>query len=163
MRRYSYSDYETRIMSYKELQKQKGFIGADILITDKSQILPLYGITLKRIENLVIWRDYNFENRNPNGYDSYKYKQIQEFHNNIKKIISWEYNSKVYYIKTTEEALDLINRKKYNKIIIITNGSNNANKYINEARKIIGADTIAVISSFNISSKIGWLKNIEIF
>ena len=159
--RYSYSNYETRIMTHEELQSQKGFIGTDILITDKNQNLPLYGITLKRIEYLVIWRDYNFEPRNPNCYDNYKYKQIQEFHNHIKKIISWEYDSKVYYIKATEEALDLIDRKKYNKIIIITNGSNNANKFIKEARKIIGANTIAVVSSFNISSKIKWIKELS--
>ena len=53
-------------MNKDELENYKGFIGNEFLISDKSQILPLYAITLKRVEYLVIWRDINFNEKNPN-------------------------------------------------------------------------------------------------
>ena len=49
---------------------------------------------------------------------------MQEFNRKIKRLISRELDSKIYYVKTTEEALTLIERKKYNKIFIINNGNN---------------------------------------
>ena len=53
-------------------------------------------------------------------------------------------------MKTTETALKLINRKKYNKIIIITNGGNNGKEFIIEARKIIDSNAIAAISAYDV-------------
>ena len=76
--------YEKRLMDINKLQIYKGFIGNEYLITDKSQILPLYGITLKRVEYLVIWRDINFGKKNPNQYDEKMFHKIQEFHREIK-------------------------------------------------------------------------------
>ena len=75
---------------------------------------------------------------------------METFHRRIKKVISRELDSKIYYTKTTEEALELIERKKYNKIYIITNANNNAKEFINSARKIIGAQVIVAISVYNI-------------
>jgi len=159
--RVGFSDFNTRIMEYNELKINKENYFKELVITDKSQILPLYGITLKRIEYLVIWRDFNFNLNNPNHYDSNKLEKIKEFHNNIKRIISREYDSKVYYLDNNEEALKLIYRKKYNKIIIITNGNNNGKKFIIDSRKIIGANTIAAVSTFNINSKVEWVKKMK--
>ena len=68
---------------------------------------------MKRLEYLVIWRDYNFSLDNPNNYSLQVFQEIQNFHREIKKIISREFNSKIYYTTTTEEALELIERKKY--------------------------------------------------
>jgi len=53
-------------------------------------------------------------------------------------------------VKTTETALKLIDRKKYNKIIIITNGRNKGKEFIIEARKIIGSNAIAAISAYDV-------------
>jgi len=136
-------------------------IGKEYLITEKSQILPLYAVTVKRLEYLVIWRDYNFNSNNPNKYNPKIFQEIQNFHSEIKRIISREFDSKIYYVKTNEEALKLIMRKKYNKIIIITNGNNNAKDFIKIAREIIGADTIVAISTYNIPLHISWIKKMK--
>ena len=136
-------------------------IGKEYLITEESQILPLYAVTVKRLEYLVIWRDYNFSSDNPNHYSLQVFQEIQNFHREIKKIISREFDSKIYYTTTTEEALELIERKKYNKIIIVTNANNNAKDFINNARKIIGADTIALVSAYNIPLHISWIKTMK--
>ena len=68
--------------------------------------MPLYEITLKRVEYLVIWRDYNFNEKNPNNFDFYKFNIIRKFHNEIKKLIATLYDLKVYYIDETEKALN---------------------------------------------------------
>ena len=159
--RVSFAGFETRIMKKNELDINKKNYFKEMVITDKNQILPLYGITLKRIEYLVIWRDYNFNSNNPNLYDINTFEKIKEFHNNIKRIISREYDSKVYYLENNEDALELIKRKKYNKIIIITNGNNNGKEFIIDSRKIIGANTIAAVSTFNINSKVKWVKEMK--
>ena len=107
-------------MRKNELDNYKGVIGKEYLITDKNQILPLDCITMKRIEYLVIWRDYNFK-ENYNSYSKKVFDDITEFHRKIKRKIVTEFVSKIYYTNTSEEALELIKKKKYNKIIIITN------------------------------------------
>ena len=127
----------------------------------KKEILPKYGITLQRMEYLVIWRDYNFDLNNPNKYNSYEFNNIKNFHQKIKNIINREYKSKVYFINTTKEALDLIYLKKYNKIIIITNGNNGSKNFIINARKILGSNTLAAISTNNYNKYINDIKDMK--
>ena len=81
----------------------------DYTITEKEQILPLYGLTLKRNEYLVIWRESN--DLKNNYYKDYLI---------AKKILYEIENINVYIENNTEKALQLINRKKYNKIILIS-------------------------------------------
>ena len=145
----------------KNFNNYGGLIWKEYLITDKNQILPLYSITLKRVEYLVIWRDYNFNEKNPNKYSGKTFTDIQEFHREIKRKIVMEFESKIYYVNTTEEALELIKNKIYNKIIIVTNGNNDAEDYINNARRIIGANTIVGVSVYNVKRHIHWIKNME--
>ena len=114
----AYVEYRSVIMTFDELIRYNRFIGNEFCITDKNQILPLYGIPFRRIKFLVIWKDYNFNLNNPNHYNDNDFQTIQEFHREIKKIVSRELDSKIYYIQTTEEAIYLIKRKKYNNIII---------------------------------------------
>ena len=102
-------------------------------------MLPLHAINLRRIEYLINWRDNNFNKSNPNNYED------------------WEINSKIYYVNTTEEGLRLIDRKKYNKIIIITNGGNNGEEFINESRKILGANSIALVSCYIPKRHLNWI------
>ena len=148
-------------VSLQQLETNNKPIGQEYLITDKSQILPLYTVTVKRLEYIIIWRDYNFNSENPNNYSREVFRQIENFHRKIKKIISRELDSKIYYTKTTEEALDLIERKKYNKIFIITNGSNRAKDFIKKARKIIGANVIVAVSVYNIPLHLPWIKTMK--
>ena len=84
---------------------------------------------------------------------------MQEFHRTIKKFISRELDTKIYYVNNDKEAMDLLDRKKYNKIFIITNGNNNGQKFILKARKIIGSEAIAGVSAYNIDKHIHWVKN----
>ena len=157
--RCAHVDYRSAIMTYNQLIGYNRFIGNEFCITDKNQILPLYGITFRRIKYLVIWRDYNFNLNNPNHYNDNDFQKMQEFHREIKKIVSRELDSKIYYIQTTEEALNLIKRKKYNNIIILTNGNNNARDFILNARKIIKANAIVGVTVFDVAQHISWVRN----
>ena len=154
-------DGTSKILNKKEIMESKGFTANEFLISDGNQILPIYAITLKRCEYLIVWRDYNFDENNPNNYNDEEFKKMLEFNEKIRKFSSREVDSKVYYVKNSEEGLELIKRKKYNKIILITNGNNNAKEYISEARKIIGADCIALVSAFQPYNHLNWVKNFQ--
>ena len=159
--RCAYADYGTRIMNKMRLDGFNQFKATEFLITDKSQILPLYGITLKRVEYLIIWRDINFDPSNPNGFSQEDFLKMQEFHRKIKAFTSRDLSVKIYQMLKDEDALALLKRKKYNKVIIITNGYNNGQNFILESRKIIGVNSIAAVSSYNVSAHIDWVKNME--
>ena len=159
--RCAFANYESRILTKMELDGYNKFIGNEYLITDKSQFIPIYGVTFKRVEYLVVWRDYNFDENNPNKYSQDVFKEMKDFHRKMKKFISRELNSKVYYIEKTEDALALIRRKKYNKIIIITNGNNDGKNFIINARKIIGSNAIAAVTVYDVSKHIFWVKQME--
>ena len=64
-------------------------------------------------------------------------------------------------MENSDEALKLINLKKYNKIILITNGKNNCEQFIKKAREIIGANTIVAISTLNEGSKVDLIKSLK--
>ena len=151
--RCAHDRYDSKVLTELELKGYNNFYGREYVISKLEQILPLYVVSLKRVEYLVIWRDYNFNYNNPNNYDQSIFKEMQEFYIKIKKFITRELNSKIYYIQNDEEAMKLIDRKKYNKIIIITNGNNNGKEFIDEA--------IAVVSAYDVSRHIQWVKNMN--
>ena len=66
----------------------------------------------------------------------------------------------IYPCETTEEALKLVETKKYNKIILISNvGSDlGGKKFVENARKIIGNDVIVLFLAYNIEH-LDWIKN----
>lgn len=66
----------------------------------------------------------------------------------------------IYPCQAFQEALNLIKKKKYNKIILISNvGTDLGGKhFINEARKIIGNDVISLFLAYN-KSHLDWIKN----
>ena len=133
------------------IEKQKGkFIGNEYVITEKEQILPLYGLTLKRNEYFVIWRDPNFGGKN--DYTNYL--------NNAKMILYKNENINVYIMNSTEKALELINRKKYNKIILISSiGLDKSGKtFVETARKILGFDVMVLFFSAN-NTHLTWVQN----
>ena len=76
------------------------------------------------------------------------------------KYIEQNANYNIYTFDNSEEALNLIKRKKYNKIILISNvGKNFGGKtFINKAREIIGNNVIALFLAYNISH-LDWIKN----
>ena len=66
----------------------------------------------------------------------------------------------IYPCETTEEAIKLIKRKKYNKIILLSNiGSDlGGKKFIDEARKILKNDVIVLFLAYNIDH-LDWVKD----
>ena len=154
-------DGTSKILIREEINNNKGFIANEFLISYQNQILPLYVITLKRCKYLIVWRDYNFDLNNPNNYNNEQFKKMVEFNEKIRKFSAREVDSKVYYVKSSEEGLQLIKKKRYNKIILMTNGNNNAKEYITDARKIIGANCIALVSSFQPANHLKWIKEFK--
>ena len=66
----------------------------------------------------------------------------------------------IYPCETTEEALNLIRRKKYNKIILISNIGTDlgGKKFVDQARNILGNDVIVLFSAYN-TEHIKWVKD----
>jgi hypothetical protein len=140
-----------------ELDKSK-FYGTEYVIKDLTQICPFIGAKLKRKEYCVIWRDNNFSS-NPvynNNFDEIFKKFLKERMRYIQQYA--EHN--IYPCETTSEALELIRIKKYNKIILISNVGTDlgGKKFVDEARKIIGNNVIALFLAYNIQH-LKWIKN----
>jgi hypothetical protein len=148
-----------KIISENELKNYKNYIQNEYLLSHQEQILPVYAICLRRVEYLIIWRDNNFNENNPNNYQNFD--KMIEFNKEMKNFAFRELNSKIYYVKTTEEGLKLIDRKKYNKIVIITNGGNNGEDFIKESRKIIGANSIAYVTCYIPKNHINWVSKLK--
>ena len=138
--------YDSSVISKNLLKNYKGFIGTEYLITNWDQILPLLNVTVERVEFLIVWRDNNFQISNPNGYS--EFQSMYDFNHRIKKYASFNLKTKIYYFNQSNEALNFIKRKIYNKIILITNGGNDGIGFINSARKIIGNNTISIITCY---------------
>ena len=133
------------------IENSKGnFLGTEYVITEMDQIFPLYGITLKRNEYFVLWRDPNFEGNNQ--YSEYL-KECKLFLNKTAKINS-------YFVGSTEKALSIIKIKKLNKIILITSvGFDLSGKrFVEIARKILGFNVMVLFFSSNIKN-LSWIKN----
>ena len=140
------------------LPDKSKFLATEYVIYDLDQICPFMSATIKRVEYCVIWRDENFSSKPV--YNN-KFDQIfKDFLKERMKYINEAANYNIYPCETTEEALELVKRKKYNKIILISNvGKNMGGKtFIDQARKIIGNDVIALFLAYKISH-LDWIKN----
>ena len=113
---------------------------------------------LKRKEFCVIWRDNNFSSKPiyNNEFDDLFKKFLKERMEYVEQYAE----KNIYPCETTIEALELVKRKKYNKIILISNiGSDLGGKeFIDEARKIIGNDVIVLFLAYNIDH-LKWVKD----
>ena len=132
--------------------------GSEFVVKEFTQICPFMGITSKRVEYCVIWRDTNFSN-DPvynNEFDEIFKKYLSDRIEYINKIAKFN----IYTCKSSEEALRLVNRKKYNKIILISNiGSDfRGRDYIIKAREIIGNNVIVLFNAY-VDSHLEWVKN----
>ena len=136
------------IMSNEERRKGN-FIGNEYAITELEQICPIYGLQLKRNEFFVLWRDLNFKGENI--YSDYL-KARELYANKIAKM-------NIYIENSTEEALKFIHKRRYNKIILITSVGLDLSgkKFIEVARKILGANIIVLIFSRN-KNHLNWIQ-----
>jgi len=151
---YADEDFDT-IEDYPDKSK---FFGTEYVIWDLNQICPFIGAKLKRKEFCVIWRDNNFSSK-----PVYNNQYDQIFKDFLKERLTYieqyaEFN--IYPCETSEEALQLVDRKKYNKIILISNVGTDlgGKKFIDEARKIIGNNVIVLFLAYN-EKHLEWIKN----
>ena len=138
----------------------KKFYGTEYVIWDLDQICPFMSITMKRNEFCVIWRDNNFS---PNPvYNNEFDKKFKEFLKERMRYINQNAKYNIYPCETSEEALALVKRKKYNKIILLSNvGTDLAGKkFVEKAREIIGNDVIALFLAYK-TSHLNWIKNFK--
>ena len=136
------------------------FYATEYVIYELDQICPFMSAKLKRVEYCVIWRDDNFS---PKPVFNNKFDEIfKSFLKERLKYINQNAKYNIYPCETSEEALELVKRKKYNKIILISNvGKNFGGKlFVNEARKIIGNNVITLFLAYK-SSHLDWIKNYE--
>ena len=130
--------------------KKGAFLGTEYVITEMDQILPLYGLTFKRNEYIVVWRDNHFKGKN--NFSEY----LKE-----RQLFIYEYaKMNAYFIGSTEEALEIIKRKKYNKIILISNIGLDlgGKKFVEVARKMLGFNVPVLFFSAN-RNHFSWLKD----
>ena len=147
-------DFST-INNYPDKSK---FYGTEYVIWDLNKICPFIGAKLKRKEFCAIWRDNNFSSK-----PVYNNQYDQIFKDFLKERLTYieqyaEFN--IYPCETSEEALKLVERKKYNKIILISNVGTDlgGKKFIDEARKIIGNNVIVLFIAYN-KNHLEWIKN----
>ena len=133
-----------------EDKKSGKFVGTEYVITEMEQILPLYGLTFKRNEYFVIWRDNHF--KGDNDYSEFL---------KVRKLFIYEYaKMNAYFESSLERALEIIKRKRNNKIILISNiGLDLAGKkFVEVARKILGFNVMVLFFSAN-RNHLKWLKD----
>ena len=129
---------------------QTKFYSKEYIIGENKQILPFIHIKIKRIEYCVIWRDPNFS---PNPVYNDKYDNVfKKFLSERKEYIYQFARFNIYPCETTKEALELVKKKKHNKIILMSNaGADKGGKdFIDKARMIIGSNVICLFSAYMI-------------
>ena len=147
--------YHGKCFVEEELQKYRedkgGFVGNEYVITEKIQMLPLYCLTLERNEYFILWRDPNFKGNN----------RHKDFLNRMKIFANKIAKMNMYIETQTEEALKIIERKKFNKIILISSGGldKGGKKFIEVARKILKFNVVILFFSAN-QRNLEWIKKL---
>ena len=128
------------------------FIGTEFVIPSENQILPLYSITLKRSEYYCLWKDYHFTHQT----------SFTEHALHVKNYAKQLLGINVYGVGEIDEALNIIKRKKYNKVILLSNvGSDieKAKKFVNDIRAILKFNVVILFFTSKISH-LNWIKEL---
>ena len=157
---YAYAEMEDLETINEPEPDESRLYSSEFVVGCLEQILPFMCFKLKRDEYCIIWRDINFS-KNPiydNEFDEIFKNYLKERMEYINKFA--KYN--VYPCETSEEALKLIRRKKYNKIILISNiGTDLGGKtFVEEARKIIGNDVVVLFNAYD-TDHLDWVKTFK--
>ena len=146
---FAYAGMKTLETIIEEEPDPSKFCSTEYVVNHLVQICPFISFKLKRDEYCIIWRDVNFSPKSVynNKFDAIFKKYLKE----RLSYINFKTKYNIYPCETTEEALKLIRRKKYNKIILISNiGDNLEGKhFVEEARKIIGNDVIVLFNAYS--------------
>ena len=145
---FAYADAEFETLH--DVDKTK-FYGTEYVIGDLDQICPFIGAKLKRVEFCCVWRDTNFSKKIPhNAFKEYIAERM--------KFIEQYAEFNIYPCQTSEEALKIIKRKKYNKIILISNISSGGKEYVDKAREIIENDVVVLFLAYD-EEHLKWVKD----
>ena len=133
----------------QEVPKER-YIGREFCVTSKEQIYPIYGLNIQRVDFCVIWRDSNFNNSSLWEVPLKKNKRL------IQEMTGYN----LYTESDIKTALKLVWRKRYNKIILITNvGSNlEGKKFVDKVRKILQFDVMVLFFTNNFEH-LTWIKD----
>ena len=144
----------------QDKEEKKNFIGNEYVISEKYQIFPIYALTLKRNEYCVLWKDPHFSRKNNINNIIIDNNDYSTFLEKLKEEYMHKTNMNFYFESSMEEALKFIIRRKYDKIILVTNiGLDlSGKKFIEIARKILGFDIIVLFFSNN-PSHFEWISN----
>jgi hypothetical protein len=141
----------------KEAYKTK-FSSKEYIVGNLEQIFPFINIKIQRNEYCVIWRDPNFS-ETPVYNDNYD-KIFKQFLKQRKDYVEQYAKFNIYPCIDSDEALELVKKKKYNKIILMSNVGTDfgGKKFVDKARLIIGNDVIALFLAYKIEH-ITWIKD----
>ena len=138
------SKEQTKLNGYRK------FIGTEYVIPSKNQILPLYSITLKRNEYYCLWKDYHFTHQT-----SYTAHALE-----VKNLARQLLGINMYGVGEFDEALDIIKRKKYNKVMLLSNVGDpeKAIEFINEIRRILCFNVVVLFYTASFEH-LYWIKD----
>ena len=124
------------------------YYSREYIIGNTCQIFPFMNIKIKREEYCVIWRDNNLSSKPV--YKPNIDKKFKSFLKDRLEYISQYAKFNIYPCITTEEALSLVRKKKFNKIILMSNAGKDleGKAFVEEARKIIGNDVITLFLAY---------------
>ena len=128
---------------------KKHFIGREYCVTCKEQIYPLYGLNFQRVEYCIIWRDSNVNS--PFWKDNIKVNT---------QILQELTGFNLYIEGDTPSALKLVWRKRFNKIILITNIGKNleGKKFVDKVRKILQFNVMVLFFASD-PNHLNWIKD----
>jgi hypothetical protein len=151
--RYVHVDADGRPLSQNQTKENgyKKFIGTEFVIPSEKQILPLYAITLKRNEYYCLWKDYHFTHQT-----SYSKHALH-----VKNLAKQLLGINMYGVGEIDEALNIIKRKKYNKVILLSNVGivDQAKKFIEDVRRVLKFNVIVLFFTASLSH-LDWIKDI---
>ena len=150
--RYVHFDDNGKPLS-KDKTKENGynkFIGTEFVIPSEKQIFPLYAITLKRNEYYCLWKDYHFTHNT----------SFTEHSLHTKNIAKQLLGINLYGVGEFNEALDIIKRKKYNKVILLSNVGivDKTIQFIKEIRTILKFNVVVLFFTASLSH-LNWIKD----
>ena len=137
----------------KDTTKSNGynkFIGTEYVIPTENQVLPLYSIALKRSEYYCLWKDYHFTHKTSFSDNALHVK------NYAKQLLGINF----YGVGEIDEALNIIRRKKYNKVILLSNVGHDvekAQKFVNDIRAILKFNVVILFFTASLGH-LNWIK-----
>eukprot|EP01117_Protostelium_nocturnum_P004307 TRINITY_DN1569_c7_g1_i2.p1 TRINITY_DN1569_c7_g1~~TRINITY_DN1569_c7_g1_i2.p1 ORF type:complete len:874 (-),score=207.25 TRINITY_DN1569_c7_g1_i2:205-2793(-) len=116
----------------------------EFVVPGPDQILPLFLVTVKRVDSLILWRDPNIKS-NENQTILKRGRSSTPFN--------------IYGVETTEDGMEVIKRKKKNKIFLMTSGSG-GEEFVTQARKELNHTNAILVFCGNVEYHQTWASKL---